>query len=245
MGAGLGSSLGFITNGSGLSAYTRGASHTAATPGTSWVSDSVISGSILCNLHGIYDLSAMDVWNFNSSNSFGVQRVSVLGSVDGINFLPPGGTPGVFQRLQAVGATVPLHQPPALADEPVQWHGVDDAQAQDPLTRRHHSPGDQSAGIHAAADRALAAVAATFGRLLQGVQSRRSDVRFGSARVIGQAPSTDRSQSEARLRRRLLRSESGYRFSSGRCLLPTTRADFAGTGRRLAHLPSRRVRDLT
>jgi hypothetical protein len=60
------------------------------------------------------------------------------------------------RRPPGAGATVPLHHPPgagqrARADQRRRAGG---AQAQDPLARRHHAPGDVAAGVHAAAGRA-------------------------------------------------------------------------------------------
>jgi len=101
MGSGYGTSLSSMTDGSGLSSYTAGATHATGSTGNTWVSNNHITGSVLFDLGGIFDLSGMDVWNYNAGNSFGVQRLSVLGSLDGTNFSVIAGSPGLF----AIGAS--------------------------------------------------------------------------------------------------------------------------------------------
>ena len=79
---------------------------------------------------------------------------------------------------------------PALANERVQPNAAGQvvAQAQDPLARRHHAPGDVAAGVHAAAGSPGAATAAAPDPLPWRAGPQRQAARAGgaaSARAAG------------------------------------------------------------
>jgi len=112
--AGGGSDISHIVDGSGLfdgssglPIYTIGALHGVAFADSTFVSGGAVSvtkGSITFDLGGLYALDGMAVWNFNGFNSstVGVKDLSILNSIDGVNFTPMGGAPNHF-RIGTVG----------------------------------------------------------------------------------------------------------------------------------------------
>jgi cysteine synthase len=63
------------------------------------------------------------------------------------------GRAGANARAQAAGAAVPLHHPPGAGrrESAAQCRRPGGTQTQDTLARRHHAPGDEAAGVPAAA----------------------------------------------------------------------------------------------
>jgi hypothetical protein len=78
-------------------------------------------------------------------------RELLCSDIDG--FSEARGRAGRSARAQAAGAAVPLHHPAGAGrrESAAQRCRSGGAQAQAPLARRHHAPGDEPAGVHAAA----------------------------------------------------------------------------------------------
>ncbi len=68
------------------------------------------------------------------------------------------GRAGRSARAQAAGAAVPLHHPAGAGrrESAAQRRRPGGTQAQDTMARRHHAPGGEPAGVHAAAGGAVA-----------------------------------------------------------------------------------------
>lgn len=99
----LGSVIQNVVDGSGLSSYTTGATHAAGAPTNSWaVSDGAVTGTITFDLGGVFALDGMAVWNFNAFSVFGINGLTIDGSLDGILYAPISGAPTNF----AIGASL-------------------------------------------------------------------------------------------------------------------------------------------
>jgi hypothetical protein len=97
MGSGFGSDIAHIVDGSGLSSLSLTATHAIAIPSNSWTSaGGTLTGQVTFDLPGTFTLVGMSVWNFNGSNTAGVQGVSVSTSTDGVTFTPLLGGPTTF-----------------------------------------------------------------------------------------------------------------------------------------------------
>ena len=89
-----------IVNGSGLSSYTTGATHSSGTPSNSWGAFGPTTGTITFDLGDVFDLDGLAVWNFNGNNTAGINGLTIDGSLDGIAFALIAGAPTNF----AIGA---------------------------------------------------------------------------------------------------------------------------------------------
>lgn len=96
-----GSLIANIVNGSGLSSYTTGATHDAGDPTNAWVAAGSTTGTITFDLGGVFNLDGMAVWNFNATNAYGINGLTIDGSLDGITYSPLAGAPTSF----AIGAS--------------------------------------------------------------------------------------------------------------------------------------------
>jgi hypothetical protein len=78
-----------LTNGVGLSAMDISATHSANWQDM-WISNQVTTGSLTFDFGSVLPISAIAVWNYNSTISLqrGVASMDVLTSIDGINFTP-------------------------------------------------------------------------------------------------------------------------------------------------------------
>jgi hypothetical protein len=78
-----------LTNGLGLSSMSVSATH-SATWQEMWISNAILTGWLQFDLGSVQPLSAIAVWNYNSSISTqrGVAVMDVSTSIDGVNFLP-------------------------------------------------------------------------------------------------------------------------------------------------------------
>lgn len=88
--------IGNIVNGSGLSSYTTGATHAGGTPTNAWAATGGVTGTITFNLGGVFDLDGMAIWNFNANSIFGIDDLTIDGSLDGVTYAPLPGTPTSF-----------------------------------------------------------------------------------------------------------------------------------------------------
>jgi hypothetical protein len=95
-----GSLIKAITDGSGLSSYSTGATHAAGSPTNSWGALGSTTGTITFNLGGVFDLDGMAVWNFNSGATAGIKDLTIEGSLDGSAYAAISGAPTTF----AIGA---------------------------------------------------------------------------------------------------------------------------------------------
>ncbi len=88
-----------IVNGSGLSSYSLDATHAvpSLSPGNAWTSETIES-VLTFDLKGTYTLTGMSVWNFNNTNSIGINEVSISTSLDGTTFNVLGGAPTNFEK---------------------------------------------------------------------------------------------------------------------------------------------------
>ncbi len=110
------SSISHITDGSGLSSYTPGATHAMATKENVWATFDRPPGSLTFSLGGLHALDGLAIWNFNSNNEFSIKALTVLGSTDGTNYFAIPGAPtqlnqgpflaAVLAQQFAVAATV-------------------------------------------------------------------------------------------------------------------------------------------
>lgn len=91
-----GSVIESIVDGSGLSSYTTGATHEAASPSNSWASLGFPGGFISFDLGDVYDVDGMAVWNFNGSPSIGINAVTIRSSIDLGSFSAIPGAPTNF-----------------------------------------------------------------------------------------------------------------------------------------------------
>jgi hypothetical protein len=97
MGNFLSSNIANIVDGSGLSSLSLTATHAKGNQSNAWVSGTgTLTGQVTFNLHGSYTLVGMSVWNFNASQTWGVQGVSVSTSTDGVTYTSLAGGPTTF-----------------------------------------------------------------------------------------------------------------------------------------------------
>lgn len=104
MGNGFGSVIGNIVDGSGLSSFALNATHASGTPSNAWAAPTE-TGFVTFNLNGLYNLDGMSVWNFNASNTAGVNGVNILTSLDGISFTALAGSPASFAIGNSIAVT--------------------------------------------------------------------------------------------------------------------------------------------
>ena len=98
-----GSVIESIVDGSGLSSYTTGAIHEAASPSNAWASTGFPGGFFNFDLGDVYNVDGMAVWNFNGGTSIGFNAVTIRSSIDFDIFSPIPGTPANF----AIGVAGP------------------------------------------------------------------------------------------------------------------------------------------
>jgi hypothetical protein len=84
-----------MTDGSGLSALSFSANHAPASAGNVWRGTGT-SGSIDFNLHGLYNLDTLAVWNIKGAYTRGVKDLTLFTSLDGLNYSPLTGAPTRF-----------------------------------------------------------------------------------------------------------------------------------------------------
>jgi hypothetical protein len=94
-----------ITDGSGLSSYTPGASHAAGQQNNAWATYDALPGSLTFDLGGRYTLDGLAIWNFNSNNQYSIKTLQVLGSTDGTNFFAIPGAPTQLDQAPFLAAT--------------------------------------------------------------------------------------------------------------------------------------------
>lgn len=91
-----------VVDGSGLSSYTTGATHAAGVPTNAWAATGPQTGTITFDLGGVFALDGMAVWNFNANSLYGINGLTIDGSLDGISYAPISGAPTNF----AIGANL-------------------------------------------------------------------------------------------------------------------------------------------
>jgi F5/8 type C domain len=118
----IGGNIGFniddIVNGYGLPGNTPsliGTHDRRVTTTNAWAGSLDTGNLITFNLNGTYSLAGFSLWNFNGTNTVGVNGVNVLTSTDGTNFTSVAGAPTQF----AIGADVAPVSPQQFGFTPV------------------------------------------------------------------------------------------------------------------------------
>ena len=96
LGNGFSTNITHVIDGSGLSSYAPDATHAIAQANNSWVSANGTAGQITFDLGSVFAIDGMAVWNFNNVSTFGVNRVNVLSSLDGVTYSPIAVAPDNF-----------------------------------------------------------------------------------------------------------------------------------------------------
>lgn len=113
MGSGSGTFLVNTINGVGLTALDLTANHASTIPSNSWVSIvATLTGNVTFDLGGLYSVDGFSFWNQNNGGpgalgSTGINRVSVLSSLDGITFSFVPGAPVSFAQVMVSGPVGP------------------------------------------------------------------------------------------------------------------------------------------
>ena len=77
-----GSVIESLVDGSGLSSYTTGAIHEAASSSNSFAAFGFPGGFFKFDLGDVYNVDGMAIWNFNGSTSIGFNAVTIRSSID-------------------------------------------------------------------------------------------------------------------------------------------------------------------
>ena len=110
--------LNATVDGSGLPGDTPALTGTHAaftsSPPNTWLGSSV-TGNITFDLGGSFDLAGFSFWNYNGTNTAGIQNVTVQSSTDGVIFTDIVGAPTVF----AIGNSSAPQDPELFSFTPV------------------------------------------------------------------------------------------------------------------------------
>lgn len=112
MGAGLGSKISHVVDGSGLSSASLTAVAAVSTPSNAWLSSNGdLSGEVTINLGQSYVVDTLSMWNFSDGpggqprGSAGIQDLVVEYSTDGVNYTPLPGGPTQFDQVTGTAVT--------------------------------------------------------------------------------------------------------------------------------------------